>query len=191
MTILRKTPKQLLTESLKELASKNTINKICVTDIARNCSMSNSNFYHHFADKYELIAYIMNNEIDEKIGYEAMNLQTFVEQMLDILEADNAFYSNVLSNTLFEYPNHAFFHETLDPKIKDLIVTNCIVMSLDNKTDLLLHVYLAGITAAMCSHVINHRRSREDLMDAFMIAIPDKLLPYVRTENVPAQEFLV
>jgi AcrR family transcriptional regulator len=69
MTILRKTPKQLLTESLKELASKNTINKICVTDIARNCSMSNSNFYHHFADKYELIAYIINNEIDEKIGY--------------------------------------------------------------------------------------------------------------------------
>lgn len=181
MPIIRKDAKQLLTESVKELAAKKTINKICVTEIARNCSMSNSNFYHYFSDKYELISYVINNEIDDRISLEEMTLHELFTQLLDMMEGNQKFYSNILANTLIEYPHHAFFHETLDSKVKDLIVSNCMTIIPEDQMDLTLHVYLAGITAAMCSHVINHRKSRTDLMDAFMVAIPDTLRPYIST----------
>ena len=181
MPIERKDTKQLLTESVKQLAVKKTINKIHVAEITRNCSMSKSNFYHHFADKYELISYIINKAIDEKVPDSHMSLEEFISQILDILEEEASFYSNVLSNTLVDYPHHAFFHESLDSKMKNLIVRNCMTIVPDCELDLILHVYLAGVTAAMCSHVINHRKSRQDLMAAFVVAIPDSLRPYIHT----------
>lgn len=184
MPVERKDTKQLLTESVKQLAVKKTINKIHVADITRNCSMSKSNFYHHFADKYELISYIINKAVDEKVPDKHMSLQEFISQVLDILEEEAQFYSNVLSNTLVDYPHHAFFHESLDSKIKEFIVRNCMTIKPDRQLDLILHVYLAGVTAAMCSHVINHRKSREELMNAFVIAIPDSLRPYIHTDSM-------
>lgn len=184
MAIIRKDAKQLLTESVRELATKKTINKICVTEIARNCSMSNSNFYHHFRDKYELISYVIHNQIDDRINPEEMSLDELFNEFLDMMEDDQQFYANILANTLTEYPHHGFFHETLDSKVKDLIITNCMSIIPQNQLDLTLHVYLAGITAAMCSHIINHRKSRTDLMDAFMVAIPDSLRPYITTDNI-------
>ncbi len=184
MPIERKDAKQLLTESVMELAEKKTINKIGVAEIARNCRMSNSNFYHHFSSKYELISYIINTAIDERIDFEPMSLQCLFSELLDILEEEPVFYTNVLSNTLVEYPNHAFFHEALDAKIKDLIITNCMYKKPDRHDDLILHVYLAGITAAMCSHLINHRLGREELMEAFIVAMPDRLRPLMHMKEM-------
>jgi AcrR family transcriptional regulator len=179
MTIKRKDARQLLTESVKELAAKKTINKICVAEIARNCSMSNSNFYHYFSDKYELISYVIGEEIDHRISDKVMTLNELFIEFLDMMEDNRQFYSNVLVTTLSEYPNHAFFHETLDTKVKNLIVSNCMSIIPGKKLDLTLNVYLAGITAIMCNHIIYQRGTRTELMDAFMVAVPASLRPYI------------
>ena len=188
MAIIRKDARQLLTESVKELASKKTINKIAVTEIARNCSMSTSNFYYYFSDKYELVSYIINNEIDGRISHCKMSLTELLTQFLDLMEGNQQFYTNILENTLVEYPNHAFFHETLDLKIKEIIISNCMNSIPNDQLDLTLEVYLAGITATMCTHVISGRSSRRELMNAFITAIPDKLRPHINAE--PSQQYL-
>lgn len=58
-----KTTKELLAESLRELAAKKPIDKITVTSIAENCAMTPQTFYNHFADKYDLIAWIYNTDL--------------------------------------------------------------------------------------------------------------------------------
>ena len=54
--IYRKTTKEILGESLHELAHSKNVDKITVKEITDNCEMSPGTFYHHFHDKYDLIA---------------------------------------------------------------------------------------------------------------------------------------
>lgn len=58
--IRRKTTKELLGESIHELAQKKPVDKITVREITDNCGMAPATFYRHFHDKYELIAWIYN-----------------------------------------------------------------------------------------------------------------------------------
>ena len=53
----RKTAKELLAESFRELAQDRDIDKITVQDIAKNCGYSIATFYRQFRDKYDLIAW--------------------------------------------------------------------------------------------------------------------------------------
>lgn len=53
----RKTTKELLTESFRELAENKPIYKITVQEIVDNCGYSPATFYRHFKDKYDLIAW--------------------------------------------------------------------------------------------------------------------------------------
>ena len=67
----RKTTKEILTESFREIAEMKPINKITVRDITDNCGYSPATFYRHFKDKYELIAcdYVTRiEEITAKVG---------------------------------------------------------------------------------------------------------------------------
>ena len=167
-----------MVESIKELALKKTVNKIHVSDITRNCQMSSSSFYHYFGDKFELISYILNKEIDRRIGdAEDMSLNLLYDTILDILDEDRQFYANVLINTLNDYPNHAFFHAALDGKISDLIESECMNQRLSKDLELTLQVYLAGVTAAMCRYITGSTLRRNELVRAFIVAIPDRLKP--------------
>ena len=53
----RKTAKELLAESFRELAQGREIDRITVQDIAKNCSYSVATFYRQFKDKFDLIAW--------------------------------------------------------------------------------------------------------------------------------------
>ena len=53
----RKTAKEILVESFRELAENKNIDKITVKDITSNCGYSPATFYRHFTDKYDLIAW--------------------------------------------------------------------------------------------------------------------------------------
>ena len=141
------------------------------------------------------------NEVIRQL-YDRKSVRVYTDEPIDesvvqeILQAaamaptagNQQFYTNILENTLVEYPNHAFFHETLDPKIKEIIISNCMNSVPNDQLDLTLEVYLAGITATMCTHVISGRSSRRELMNAFITAIPDKLKPHINAE--PSQQYL-
>ena len=49
--IRRKTTKEILGESIHELAAKKPVDKITVREIVENCGLSSASFYHHFHDK--------------------------------------------------------------------------------------------------------------------------------------------
>ena len=47
----RKTAKELLAESFRELAEQKSVDKITVREIAENCGYSPATFYRQFRDK--------------------------------------------------------------------------------------------------------------------------------------------
>lgn len=53
----RKTSKEILAESFRELAETKPVNKITVLDIVENCGYSSATFYRQFNDKYDLVAW--------------------------------------------------------------------------------------------------------------------------------------
>lgn len=63
--IPKKSSKELLIESAIELISLNSIEKVAVSDIARNCNVSTRTFYNHFQDKYDLINYAYIHMIED------------------------------------------------------------------------------------------------------------------------------
>ena len=67
----RKTAKEILAESFRELAEKKKVDKITVRDIAENCGYSTTTFYRHFKDKYDLIVWEHTqyvSEIMDRVG---------------------------------------------------------------------------------------------------------------------------
>ena len=60
----RMTVKEILAESLHEMAEKKTIDKITVREIASNCDYSVATFYRHFKDKYDLAFWDYDRKVD-------------------------------------------------------------------------------------------------------------------------------
>ena len=53
----RKTAKEILAASFRELAGRRPIDKITIREIVDNCGYSPATFYRNYRDKYDLIAW--------------------------------------------------------------------------------------------------------------------------------------
>ena len=64
----RKTKKEILVKSFRELALQMPISKITITNITDNCGLSQPTFYHYFRDKYDLIAWAYVTDAEGIMG---------------------------------------------------------------------------------------------------------------------------
>ena len=67
----RKTAKEILAESFREVAECKPIDKITIKDITDNCGYSPATFYRQFSDKYDMIAWdyvYRTTKIMDKVG---------------------------------------------------------------------------------------------------------------------------
>ncbi|MBQ8973356.1 MAG: TetR/AcrR family transcriptional regulator, partial [Clostridia bacterium] len=53
----RKTAKDILADSFREIAQNKPVDKITIREIAQNCGYSSATFYRQFKDKYDLIVW--------------------------------------------------------------------------------------------------------------------------------------
>ena len=92
--IVRKTTKALLADSLKELAKFKSVDKITVKEIAQNCGMTPPTFYNHFRDKYDLMAWIYNQRVEESLKNfgNGDSFEDVICKWLEIVLEDENFY---------------------------------------------------------------------------------------------------
>ena len=64
----KKSKKEVLLKSFKELALQKPISKITITNITDNCGLSQPTFYRYFKDKYDLIAWSYITDTGEIMG---------------------------------------------------------------------------------------------------------------------------
>ena len=185
--IYRKTTKEILGESLHELAHSKNVDKITVKEITENCEMSPGTFYHHFHDKYELIAWIYNYQMEDIFidfceGTEDWR-QTLVD-MITILDNDRSFYMNALKNTVGQNSFFQAAHERSIELLTDMIksIRNCNVnyeVIFDAK------FYLRGISFTILDWFFSGSDlTVEQLTDYLYRAMPEKLKPFLLQAEV-------
>jgi AcrR family transcriptional regulator len=64
----RKTAKEILAESFRELAESKSVDKITVPEIVENCGYSKTTFYRLFKDKYDLMAWDYAQRLQAIVG---------------------------------------------------------------------------------------------------------------------------
>jgi probable dihydroxyacetone kinase regulator len=87
-----------LAQSLKELMSNESFEKISINDITSNCNLHRQTFYYHFVDKYELLDWVIYNELIEPFveNFNFDNMYDKFNTLFTTMLNDKKFYQNAL-----------------------------------------------------------------------------------------------
>ena len=179
---MRKSTKELLAESLEDLVSKKSFEKITVKEIAENCGVTTTTFYNHFMDKYELMTYNHRRNLEMSVMNSKKNKGTFYDLVLDNIcfVGDHSEYiTNVSANTHgrdyygFRAWNYGIelAERYLAKNFPDLEITEDI--------HFLIEFYLSAATHQTQKWAsTGMKMSREKLAELIVDAMPLKLRPY-------------
>ncbi len=87
-----------LANSLKELMTTQSFDKLSVSDITNHCSLHRQTFYYHFDDKYELLDWIVYKELIEPLvdGFTFDNMYDRFIKLFTTMVEEKKFYLNAL-----------------------------------------------------------------------------------------------
>lgn len=100
--VQRKTTKEILAESFREMAEYRPVDRITIREIVDNCEYSPATFYRHFRDKYDLIAwdYVhQTNEIINRVGTDAYEWKDTLTDGIRYFRENKEYMQNLLCNT--------------------------------------------------------------------------------------------
>lgn len=110
--------KKAMAKSLKNMLQTKELDKITVTDIANDCGINRQTFYYHFRDVYDLLEWVFENEVVEKVESETTiknwqeNFAYVFNYMLNnktfIVNVYNSLSRQYLLNFLFKHCNKLF-----------------------------------------------------------------------------------
>ncbi len=100
--IVRQSTKELLAESLKELAKFKAVDKITIKELTKNCGLTSPTFYNNFRDKYDLMAWIYDREVEESLKNfgRGDSFEDVICKWMEIVLEDENFYLNLLKNAV-------------------------------------------------------------------------------------------
>lgn len=90
--------KKKMANALKELMETKSFEKITVLDITNACKIHRQTFYYHFRDRYELLDWLLYNELLVPF-IDNFNFDNMYDRLYNIFEAmlkDKKFYQNAL-----------------------------------------------------------------------------------------------
>ncbi len=170
--------KQALAAALKELMAQKPVDKITIRDLTDHCGIRRQNFYYHFADVYDLMRWMFQEEAVSLLAQHEGTLlwQEGIVQLFQYLEENKAVCVCALRSVghdhlrrFFETDIYAVIHRTveqigtelgLDPEHPQVDV------------DLVTHFYVMALAGMMESWLLGELdRTPEEL-----IAFADQLL---------------
>ncbi len=94
----RKNTKQALADSMKQLLRKMPMEKITIKDITDMAGVIRPTFYNHFSDKYELLEYIIREDLLRPVRPLLMNhmITEGLTLLFSNLKNDREFYVNAV-----------------------------------------------------------------------------------------------
>ena len=100
--IIPQTTKDLLAESLKELAQSKAVDKITIKELTKNCGLTAPTFYNNFRDKYDLMAWIYNQKVEASMKNfgRGDTFEDVICKWMEIVLEDEKFYLNLLKNAV-------------------------------------------------------------------------------------------
>lgn len=77
--------RKMLADALKEQMNKTSFEKISVTDITNMCGFHRQTFYYHFEDKYQLLDWIVCQELIAPLT-DGINLDNLYDRLYDLFK---------------------------------------------------------------------------------------------------------
>ena len=179
----RKTTKEILAESLQELAQKKSIEKITVKEIADNCAFSTTTFYRLFHDKYDLIMWDYLRSGNEIMGRIGVNGYPWRQTLYDGLQ----FFWNkrdYIKNLLLHTSGHDAFIRNQTTANIDMLETYILKASgkeiLDEDTKIYIRMYVFATVQIICEWLTGEIEcSADHLGRLFEDMVPEKLKQYL------------
>jgi AcrR family transcriptional regulator len=152
----RKTSREILAESFKELAQTMPVNKITVQKIADNCGYSPATFYRQFRDKYDLIAWDYTRgpgRILEQLDEKGVGLEATTERICSYYLEQQEYVRNLLAHTggrdsFVRYMAHEHA-KMMEGEVRRL----CGDGAIDEVVAFCIRSYCLGTTAVVCEWI--------------------------------------
>ena len=179
----RKTAKEILADSFRELAEAKAIDKITIKDITDNCGYSSATFYRQFRDKYDLIAWAYSRDLERIMEHVGVDETTWNQTLVDgarYYAEHKEYLANLLNHTS---GYDAFVRNMTEINYESL--TRAIMKSedaseLDGKTKMLIRLYVLGTVQLTCEWILGkHQASPQLLAEVYEQALPDCLQQYL------------
>lgn len=179
----RKTAKEILAESFREIAEKKPVDKITVPEITENCGYSKTTFYRSFKDKYDLMAWdyarrqkaIMDQT--ENDGYEWKT--TLVEGAL-LFNEQREYLKNLLLHTSGYESFSRYMKELHFKSLRKCVLDVSGQDELDVKTEMYVRTYCQGTVDLICDWVMGKYDVTPDaLAEVFENCLPIPLRCYL------------
>lgn len=182
--VSRKTTREILAESFRDLAEHKPVTKITVREITDNCGYSPATFYRHFKDKYELIGWDYAQTVDgimRQVGVGGFPWNRTLLEGARYFQDHHDYLVNLLSHT-----------SGWDSFEKSLVETNsrslkqCIIRLSDGQTDLArntelcIRLYCMGTVHLCCEWLTGKFQAEpEDMAEVWERALPTPLVPFL------------
>ncbi|MBQ6131436.1 MAG: TetR/AcrR family transcriptional regulator C-terminal domain-containing protein [Selenomonadaceae bacterium] len=178
--IIQQKTKELLAESLKELAKFKSVDKITIRELTKNCGLTSPTFYNHFRDKYDLMAWIYNRRVEasmKNFGH-GDSLEDVICKWMEIVLEDEDFYVNLLKNAVGQ---NSFRYTTNDHAINllgDWIKIHHNLNELTPEITFCVRFYMRAISEFVSDWALDRWEcSPREMAKFFVEAMPASLKP--------------
>jgi len=179
----RKTAREILAESFRELAESKPVDKITVPDIIENCGYSKTTFYRLFRDKYDLMAWDYAQRLQAIVGQTEREDYEWKQILWDV-----AFLYNEEKDYLRNLLLHTHGYETFSRQMKQLNIEGCTrsvlvatgLKELDIRTEMYVRTYCQGTVDLSCDWILGKvQMTPEELAAVFEDCLPLPLRKYL------------
>ena len=181
------TTKEIIARSLVRLATKKSIDKITIQEIAADSGLTKTTFYNHFRDKYDLIAWSYAEpmrKIKDRIGREDYTLHDAIMDTLRYLGENRKFILNALKNSSGQnyFLHHvARVHSAL---LCEVVTAESGVAGTSPKMEALIKLYIYGVAQMICEWMLDGMPiPAEEFAALLEEGMPEGLKPYLHKRN--------
>ncbi|MBQ7681955.1 MAG: TetR/AcrR family transcriptional regulator C-terminal domain-containing protein [Oscillibacter sp.] len=179
----RRSTKELLGESFRELVRQKPINKITIANITGNCGMTPPTFYNHFRDKYDLMTWLYVSDTKSIMGQIGKDGYQWRDTLLDGIRYSAEHKSELLNAFTHTSGREAFLGymmrantDLLSTEVRKKLMTE----NIPEDILLMIKIYCYGTSAYLCEWIADNTPvSPEELADAMEKSLPEPLKPYL------------
>ncbi len=179
----RKTAKEILAESFREIAATKSIDKITIRDIVDNCGYSSATFYRNFKDKYDLIAWEHTRGVAEIMDRIDDKVYRWKQTLIDGAHwfyGEREYLTNLFQHTSGHDSFVRYMTEINCNALKKHILNTGGKSELDKNEELYIRVYCLGTVSLTCEWLLGlHEATPDEIADIYEQSIPAPLRPYL------------
>lgn len=189
----KKMTKALIGESLKVLMRDHPFEKITIKMITDEAGVIRPTFYNYFCDKYEVVEWIFNEYIIEKVR--AMFEQKMYTEGLKLLfvcmKNDCTFYRKA-----FEITGQNAFTDIIRNSLHNLFLSEMNEMYIENRTNnpLVTAELVAAFYANSLSNLLqmwiqsnNQQYTAENMVEAYAYLLSHRIQDFIDPTETPAE----